>query len=105
MPDVLTLGGWFDPLTADLARRIENFSEQHREKKIAAVVFDGPDALLPAQTRAILMAALRSIDFVAVLPAEEWAAFPVSAPVVEWRGQPQSRSFIDLVLSKSGTPS
>lgn len=104
MPDVLTLGGWFDPLTADVAKRIESVSENYSERQIAAIVLDGSDALLPAQTRAILVAALRAIDFVAVLPAEEWAAFTVSAPAVEWRDEPQSRTFIDLVLSKSGAP-
>lgn len=93
-PDWVLLGGWFDPLTAGIARWIEGLRAMHQGRKLAAVVFDGPESLLPAQSRAIVVAALRTIDFVIVLPIEDWTSIP------DRHDAPASQEFVDLVLRK-----
>lgn len=57
--------GLFDPLTAAQARRLHG-------RKLLAIVLDAPDSLLPAQARAELVAALRSVKAVLIAKPETW---------------------------------
>lgn len=96
--DLAIVGGWFDPLTADVARWLEGVASSHRNSELLAVVFDGPQSLLPAESRAILIAALRTVDLVTVLPHEQWADFLSGQNKLD---APHSTAFIDLVLRKN----
>lgn len=62
--------GLFDPLTAAQAKRIGELSETGR--KLAAIVLNGKQTLLPADARAALVAGLRAVDLVAIAHDEEW---------------------------------
>lgn len=57
--------GWFDPVLAGHARRLETLRE--RSAALMVVVLDPPQPILPARARAELVAALRVVDYV-VLP-------------------------------------
>ena len=57
--------GWFDPVLAGHARRLEALRE--RSAAVMVVVLDPPWPILPARARAELVAALRVVDYV-VLP-------------------------------------
>ena len=94
----IVLGGWFDPLTAETARTVENVALAHQESKILIAIFDGPEPLLPADARARVMAALRDVDFVTVLPHHRWADFLNEC---EKHEVIPSLDFVDLVLRKS----
>ena len=60
--------GWFDPLIAAHARRLEQLREG--AARVMVVVTDPPRPILPARARAELVAALSVVDFV-VLSEEE----------------------------------
>lgn len=83
----LSTGNWtvvpglFDPLTAVQAKRISALAA--RGSKLAAVVLNGQEALLPAHARAALIAGLRGVDLVAIAHAEDWReSMPASKDVV-----------------------
>ena len=57
--------GYFDPLTAEQANRLSNMKNGDR---LLALIFDREDALLPTEGRASLIAALRDVDSVAIVP-------------------------------------
>jgi hypothetical protein len=57
--------GYFDPLTAEQANRLSNLKNGDR---LLALIFDREDALLPVEGRASLIAALRDVDSVAIVP-------------------------------------
>jgi hypothetical protein len=57
-PPVLVLG-YFDPLTADHARRLEALN-----CRVTVAILDPPDPLLPVRARAELVAALRCVNHV-----------------------------------------
>lgn len=59
-PPVLVVG-YFDPLTADHARRLDALGSG-----LTVAILDPPDPLLPAQARAELVAALSSVENVVV---------------------------------------
>ncbi len=70
----------FDPLTATQATRLAGLREN--ESKLAAIVLDVSETLLPANARAALIAALRSVDLVVVAEPQAWRdAIPVSANI------------------------
>ena len=60
--------GWFDPLLAAHARRLEQL--RGGAARVMVVVTDPPRPILPARARAELVAALSVVDFV-VLSEEE----------------------------------
>jgi hypothetical protein len=62
--------GAFDPVTADVVQTIERARTPGR--KLLAVVRSEPDDLLSAESRAILLAGLRSVNAVYVAKCEEW---------------------------------
>ena len=55
------VSGWFDPLLAVHAARIDEIPEQFA---VAVQIVDPPDPLLPARARAELVAALRRVELV-----------------------------------------
>jgi bifunctional ADP-heptose synthase (sugar kinase/adenylyltransferase) len=59
--------GYFDPLTAEHARRLEEIRAEH--SGIVVFLSDPRDPILPAQARAELLASLAMVDYV-VLPQE-----------------------------------
>ena len=58
--------GYFDPMTAAHARRIIELRRELRRNtgRIAVIVTDPPDPILPQRARAELVAALRTVDYV-----------------------------------------
>ncbi len=62
--------GLFDPLTATQAKRVSALRENGR--KLAALVLDDGQTLLPAYARATLVAGLRAVDLVVIAQSEEW---------------------------------
>ena len=72
--------GQFDPLTAAQAKRLSALRSQGG--RLLAVVLESSDALLPANARAALIAALRDVDAVTVAEPELWRhAIPSTARV------------------------
>jgi len=59
--------GWFDPVLAGHARRLEALGD--KSVRLMVVVADPDSPILPARARAELVAALRVVDYV-VLPEE-----------------------------------
>ena len=55
------ISGWFDPLLAVHATRIEEIPEQFA---VAVMIVEPPDPVLPARARAELVAALRRVELV-----------------------------------------
>ncbi|HEY3442099.1 MAG TPA: hypothetical protein VGK29_15170 [Paludibaculum sp.] len=55
------VSGWFDPMLAVHAARIDEIPDQF---SVAVQILDPPDPLLPARARAELVAALRRVDLV-----------------------------------------
>jgi len=55
------VSGWFDPLLAVHAARLDEIPEQFA---VAVQIVDPPDPLLPARARAELVAALRRVELV-----------------------------------------
>jgi hypothetical protein len=75
--------GAFDPLTADTIDIIER--ARKRGRKFLVVIRPEPDELLSAESRAVLLAALRFVDAVHVAATNEWRSVleSVSLPVTE----------------------
>ena len=62
MPHMAFLvSGWFDPLLAVHAARIDEIPEQFA---VVVLIVDPPDPLLPARARAELVAALHRVELV-----------------------------------------
>ncbi len=75
--DWTVVAGSFDPLTLVQAKRLDELTAHGG--KLAVVVLDGEDALLPPNARAALIAALRMVRLVAVARAEQWRKVTESA--------------------------
>jgi hypothetical protein len=93
--------GLFDPLTAVQALRIKG--DEH--SKTLAVVLESPDTLLPAEARCHLVAALRSVDFVALAAEHDWRSIAFQNPhvrVIDDLGAEKRRSeeFIERIISR-----
>lgn len=58
--------GFFDPLLAEHARRLEEIAAVRG--RVVVALNDAPAALLPARTRAELLAGLRAVDTVLLPP-------------------------------------
>jgi hypothetical protein len=101
----LVVAGYFDPLTAFVAERLENLLVQGRNEKVLAVVLDGPGMLLSAEARSVLIAALRIVHLVSVAPEKELHRFVAGDPRIRFvfdreTDQRNSAAFSGLVLSK-----
>jgi len=64
------VAGFFDPLTTVQAKRLSRLVE--RERKLAAIVLNGNGTLLTSDARAVLVAALRDVNLVAIADGDEW---------------------------------
>ncbi len=96
--------GLFDPLTAVQACRLADIARNGR-RKLFAIVLETKDALLPANARAELLAALRDVDLVATAEPQRWqSALPEGADVqiVEDAEAETARSaeFVQFVLDR-----
>ena len=81
---VRLVSGSFDPLLAIHARALQALHGQGG--KIAIVLTDPPDPLLPARARAELAAALVTVDCVFLNPPAALAAdFDLSTDHLQWR--------------------
>jgi hypothetical protein len=58
----LAIAGHFDPMTAEIARRVSSLCRPGL--RIAVIVTDPPDPILPQRARAELAAALEAVDYV-----------------------------------------
>jgi bifunctional ADP-heptose synthase (sugar kinase/adenylyltransferase) len=63
---VAVVTGYFDPLTAAHARRLEEIEAGARHGALIAVVGEPVQPVLPARARAELVAALRAVDYVVI---------------------------------------
>jgi hypothetical protein len=103
----LAVVGLFDPLTAIQADRMAEFASSGRA--VCALILDEPDTLFPAEARAALMAALRSVDLVAIAKNDEWRPLLAGLSNVEisedaLSERARSASFCEFVLQRgSGT--
>lgn len=92
----ITLVGFFDPMTAAQANRIA----QHRKsgRKLAVVVLEGEEALLPAAARAAMVAALRAVDAVSIASPER-----VSVAREEIAAEhARTAEFVQFILDRHG---
>jgi len=71
----LVVAGYFDPLTAAVAQRLHDLTDPGRNEKVLAIVLDGPETLLTTEARSYLIAALRKVDAVAVMPEQALKSF------------------------------
>ena len=77
------VSGWFDPLLAVHAARIDEIPEQFA---VAVQIVDPPDPLLPARARAELVAALRRVELVILDEAQTLTpALRLEEEEAEWR--------------------
>ena len=58
------VAAYFDPMVATHAQRFHELAEQHGP--LAVCICDLPDALLPAEARAVLAASLRDVEVVVI---------------------------------------
>ncbi len=96
--------GLFDPLSAVQACRLAKIAK-NSGRKVLAIVLEAPDALLPADARAALLAALRVVDLVATAEPQHWrSALPDGAniQIIEDPEGEKARSaqFIEFVLER-----
>jgi hypothetical protein len=77
------LVGVFDPFTADTVETIEHARTPGR--KLLVVIRSEPDELLSAESRAILLAGVRSVNAVHVAETEKWRSVVEnrSVPIVQ----------------------
>ena len=97
------MAGLFDPLTPVQARRIED----GKRGQMLVVVLENEEALLPADARCCLLAALRSVDFVAQGAAHQWhSILPQNDSVCvieDWQAERRrSEEFVQRILARQG---
>ena len=93
--------GYFDPLTATQAKR---FADAERDgRKVLAIVLIAPDSLLPADARAALVAAVRSVSAVVIAESQQWrSAIPHDIALLDDLEAEKKRSaeFIEFILKR-----
>jgi len=100
----LVVAGYFDPLTASVAERLENLVHD-RDEKVLAVVLEAPNPLLNAEARSVLVAALRIVHLVSALPERELSRIMAHNPGIRFvfdadTERKQWDEFSTLVLGK-----
>ncbi len=111
LPDRVKDGQWtaivglFDPLTAQQAERIAAHAQSGRN--ILAIVAVGENTLLSQEARAILIAALRQVQLVALV-SDGWRASLLSLPNLlidedETAELNRSREFAAFILGRNGS--
>lgn len=103
----LAVVGLFDPLTATEAKRLAGLARPGR--KLLALVLESENALLSAEARAELLAALRDVHLVATARPERWlSVMPNRADfqIIEDPEGDKTRSaeFIQFVLNRQPSP-
>jgi glycerol-3-phosphate cytidylyltransferase-like family protein len=92
----IVVSGYFDPLTAAHARRLAEL--RSRANRLVAVILDPPEPILPARSRAELVAALACVDQV-VLGSADHIDVHEEAADLERRA-----NLIALVQARSSRP-
>lgn len=97
------MAGFFDPLTALQARRLADAANSNR--KLLAVVLTATDSLLPADARAVLVAAVRGVSAVVIAETGEWrTALPQNVDVAilddPEADKTRSEEFVEFVLKR-----
>ena len=95
--------GYFDPLTATQAKRLADAERDGR--KVLAIVLIAPDSLLPADARAALVAAVRSVSAVVIAESQQWrSAIPHQYDIAlldDLEGEKKrSAEFIEFILKR-----
>jgi bifunctional ADP-heptose synthase (sugar kinase/adenylyltransferase) len=100
--DWLGIVGMFDPLTLGHAERLNNATTNG--KNVLAVVEPGANSLLPAEARAVLVAALKSVKLVVVCEAAALPKLTQLAIITDADGERQrSLAFAEHVKERQGT--
>lgn len=99
----IVLTGFFDPLTVTQAKRVH--AARQAGSKLAAIVLDREDALLPIEARAALVAALRDVDLVITSRDHEWQAVLANVSNIHLIDDPEgerarSAEFVRIVLER-----
>ncbi len=98
----LAVVGKFDPLTLGQAERLAQAGSNG--KAILAVVEPAAECLLPVEARAILVAALKSVQLVVVTEPEALAKFPQVQIARDDDGDRQrSLAFVEHVRGRQST--
>jgi hypothetical protein len=93
--------GTFDPLTLSQAERLAEVSRNG--KSVLAVVEPGTSCLLPVEARAVLVAALKSVQLVVVAEASALPKHPQMEVMKDDEGEQQrSRAFAEHVRGRQG---
>ncbi len=92
--------GWFDPLVAAHARRLEQIAAT-AVRPLVVLITSPPDELLPAAGRAELVAGLRVVDRVGIADRSHLGALPEGAAIREEEAdRERRRGLIQLVRSR-----
>jgi hypothetical protein len=75
------VSGYFDPVWAPHAERLEELATHHRP--LVILLRDPPDPLLPADCRAELLAGLASVDYVCVTNGDAVEPIPAATMIRE----------------------
>ena len=99
----LAVVGFFDPLTATEAKRLAGLA--CRGRKLLAIVLQSENALLSAEARAELVAALRDVHLVAITKRERWRSIMPNRADLQIIEDPEgdktrSAEFIKFVLTR-----
>jgi hypothetical protein len=95
----LAVVGTFDPLTLAQADRLAELTA--RGRSIVAVVQPGVDSLLPAEARAALLAALRSVQLVVIADAASLPQNPQIEILQDEVGdRKRSAEFVDRIAGR-----
>ncbi|MBV8811108.1 MAG: hypothetical protein JO033_20765 [Acidobacteriaceae bacterium] len=96
--------GTFDPLTAKQASRLADFKRTGR--KLLVVVLDEEGSLLRSEARAALVAALRDVDAVIVVRADQLSNLSRNRQltvVLDFEGEKlRTAEFVQFVLRRHG---
>ena len=99
----------FDPMTVETAEFVEKVANAHRGAPVLAIVLDTEGTLLPAEARATLVAALRSVTLVTIAAEDSWRTllphdFKGSLYYDPQQDAERSQAFVDLILRKESQP-
>jgi hypothetical protein len=97
----LAVVGTFDPLTLSQAERLAEVSR--KGKSVLAVVEPGAGCLLPVEARAVLVAAVKSVQLVVVAETSALPKHPQMEIMKDDDGEHQrSRAFAEHVRGRQG---
>jgi hypothetical protein len=105
----IVVAGFFDPLTAVQANRLAQLANSgDTDGKLFAIVLERDDALLPADARAALVAALREVKLVSIADSTNWRSMisdGANIRIVEDVEGEKARSeeFVQFILGRQQT--